>query len=327
MLVGDDACPGQVPTSLRAAERRGRRGHAARGARFRPRGPRPRGDIRAPARARLRARGRDRAPERGPGGGDEAGTGRPSARACCARETCSDSVPTALSSASKRRRAGEEMLKAPPWERAGGPRLAPRPRRVHLRAISPPMRGLLVVGLLLALAVAGWSSLRARRLRLEVERLRETVGQIERDRERFAARVAQGESQGGGDREALALAARGAPPAGAVALHPAPRGRQRRIEGPSHGAPGHARSARGPRGRARRGRARGARVRAGGVHDPGHLPFQDADGRPLRLRLDENGAPSSDADGNPCWVPRVPAPCARSNTWGPASSWTGGASS
>ena len=40
-------------------------------------------------------------------------------------------------------------------------------------------------------------------MRLEVERLRETVRQIERDRERFAARVAQERAKAEADRAAL----------------------------------------------------------------------------------------------------------------------------
>ncbi len=203
---------------------------------------------------------------------------------------------------------GEEMLKAPSWERARG--------LVSLRAlaaatyarISPPMRGLLVVGLLLALAVAGWSSLRARRLRLEVERLRETVGQIERDRERFTARVDQERARAEADREAL-LSQLGELRRQEQSLYTqlteaasvesrtlrtelqATRDRLAALEGE---------------------RAAGERVvrefGPGVCMIQGTYLFQDADGRPLRLRLDENGAPSSDADGNPLLGPEGAGP-------------------
>ncbi len=59
----------------------------------------------------------------------------------------------------------------------------------------------------------------------------------------------------------------------------------------------------------------------------GAYVFQDADGRPLRLRLDEDGAPAGTRTATPCWTRRAPAPSARSSTWEPAFSWTGGASS
>jgi len=66
----------------------------------------------------------------------------------------------------------EEMLKAAPWERARGGLSSLRALAATTYArVSPPVRGLLAIGLLIAVVAAGWSHVRARRLRLEVGRL------------------------------------------------------------------------------------------------------------------------------------------------------------
>ena len=203
----------------------------------------------------------------------------------------------------------EEMLKAAPWERARGGLASLRALAESTCArISPPVRVLLVVGVLLAVAAAGWSHLRARRLRLEVERLRETVGQIERDRERFAARVAQERAKAETDRAALvsqveelrrqeqSLYARITEAASAEARTlrtelQATRDRLAALEDE---------------------RAAGERIvrefGPGVCMIQGAYVFQDADGRPLRLRLDEDGAPTRDADGNPLLDPEDAGP-------------------
>jgi hypothetical protein len=76
--------------------------------------------------------------------------------------------------------AGEEMLEAAPWEREGS--LASTRALVarSFAQISPPVRRLLGVGLGLALAALGYSQLQDRKLRHEVERLREALSESER---------------------------------------------------------------------------------------------------------------------------------------------------
>jgi serine protease Do len=205
--------------------------------------------------------------------------------------------------------SSEQMLKAAPWERARGSLASLRvlAESAYSRII-PPVRALLVVGLLLALAAAGWSQLRARRLRLEVERLRETVRQIELDRERFAARVAQERAKAEADRAALVSEFEGlrrreqslytqvteAASAEAKALRTelqSTRDRLATLEGE---------------------RAAGERIvrefGPGVCMIQGTYVFQDTDGRPLRVRLDENGAPARDADGNALLDPEGAGP-------------------
>jgi S1-C subfamily serine protease len=203
----------------------------------------------------------------------------------------------------------EEMLKAAPWERARG-------RLASLRAlaattyarISPPVRGLLAIGLVIAVVAAGWSHVRARRLRIEVERLQESLRQAERDRERFAARVAEERAKAEADRAALAsqveelrrqeqaLDARitDAASAESTALRAelqAARDRLAVLE--SERAAGE-----------RIVREFGAAV----CMIQGAYLFQDADGRSLRLRLDENGTPMRDADGSSLMGPEGAGP-------------------
>ena len=205
--------------------------------------------------------------------------------------------------------ASEEMLKAAPWERARG-------RLVSLRVlagsayarISPPVRAALVVGLLLAVAATGWSHLQARRLRLEVERLREALRQAEVDRERFAARVAEERAKAEADRAALASRVEEL------------RQQEQALYGQlSDAASAEARTLRAELSATRDRLATLESERAAGeriVRDfgpsvcmvQGAYGFQDADGRPLRLRLDENGAPAKDADGNPVADPEGAGP-------------------
>jgi S1-C subfamily serine protease len=193
----------------------------------------------------------------------------------------------------------EEMLKAAPWGRARGSLASLRALATSTYArISPPMRGLIALGLLLALAATGWSHLQARRLRLEVERLRETLRQAELERERFGTRVAGERAKAEADRAALvskveelrrqeqALYAQLADAASTEARTlraelQATRDRLAALESE---------------------RAAGERIvrefGPGVCMIQGAYVFQDADGRPLRLRLDEDGAPAKDADGN-----------------------------
>jgi S1-C subfamily serine protease len=204
---------------------------------------------------------------------------------------------------------GEEMLKAAPWERARGRLASLRALGVSTYArISPPVRVLLAVGLLLAVVSVGWSSLRARRLRLEIERLRETVRQVERDRERFATRVAEQRAKAEADLAALASQ-----------LEELRRQEQSLNAQVTEAATAEARSLRTELQATRdrlatleSERAAGERiVREFGpavcmIH--GAYVFQDAGGRPLRVRLDENGAPARDADGNSMLDPEGAGP-------------------
>ena len=193
----------------------------------------------------------------------------------------------------------EHMLKAGPWNRARGSIASLRVLAGTTYArISRPVRAVLVVGLLLALAAAGWSYVRARRLRLEVERLGETVQQIERDRERFAARVAQERAKAEADRAALVSQ-----------LEELRKQEQSLYAQVTEAASAEARTLRTELQAARDRLATLEGERAAGeriVREfgpavcmiQGAYVFQDANGRPLRVRLDKEGAPATDADGN-----------------------------
>ncbi|HSD29828.1 MAG TPA: trypsin-like peptidase domain-containing protein [Vicinamibacteria bacterium] len=193
----------------------------------------------------------------------------------------------------------ELMLTAAPWARARGHLASLRALAESAWArISPTVRAVLVVGLLLALAATGWSHLQARRLRLEVERLREALRQAEVDRERFAARVGEERAKADADRAALASQ-----------VEDLRRQEQTLYARLADAASTEARALRAELSATRDRLATLESERAAGeriVREfgpavcmiQGAYSFQDADGRPLRLRLDEAGAPAKDADGN-----------------------------
>jgi len=194
----------------------------------------------------------------------------------------------------------EQMLKAPPWERARGrlASLGALAASAYAR-VSPPVRGVIVVGLVLVAAAAGWNYVQARRLRLEVERLRESLHQAEVDRERLAARVADERAKAEADRAALA-----------AEVEDLRRQEQALYGQVSDAASAESRALRNELAATRERLAALESERAAGeriVREfgpsvclvQGAYTFQDKDGRPLRLRLDENGAPAKDADGNP----------------------------
>jgi len=203
----------------------------------------------------------------------------------------------------------EEMLKVAPWERARGRLASLRALAASTYArISPPLRWLLAIGLLLAVVAAGLSHFRARRLRIEVERLQESLRQVERDRERFAARVAEERDRAEADRAALASQ-----------VEELRRQEQALYTQLTDAASAEARTLRGELQAARDRLATLESERAAGeriVRDfgaaicmiQGAYLLQDADGRPLRQRLDENGAPVRDADGNPLLDPEGAGP-------------------
>ena len=165
--------------------------------------------------------------------------------------------------------------------------------------VSPPLRGLIVLGLVLVAAAAAWNEVQARRLRLEVERLRQGLRQAEADRERFAARVADERTKADAERAALA--------AQVEELRQQEQALYGRI---SDAASAESRALRAELAATRERLATLESERAAGeriVREfgpsvclvQGAYGFQDEGGRPLRLRVDESGAPAKDADGNP----------------------------
>ena len=203
----------------------------------------------------------------------------------------------------------EEMLKTAHWGRARWSIASLRVLAGSTYArISRPVRALLVLGLVLALAAAGWSYLRARRLRLEVDRLGETVRQIERDRERFTARVAEERVKAESDRAALVSQ-----------LEELRRQEQSLYTQVTDAASAEARTLRTELQATRDRLAALEDERAAGeriVREfgpavcmiQGAYVFQDADGRPLRVRLGKDGAPAADADGNSLLSPEGAGP-------------------
>jgi len=203
----------------------------------------------------------------------------------------------------------EEMLKAAPWDRTRG-------RLASLRAlafaaygrVSPPVRRLLAFALLAALAAAGWSALEARRLRHEIERMRETLREVEREREGLVVRVAAERARAEADRAAL------------VSQVEELRRREQDLDVRlTDAAAAEARTLRAELAATRERlfaleseRAVGERiVREFGSAVcllQGSYVFQDVGGRALRVRLDENGAALRDADGNALLGPEGEGP-------------------
>jgi S1-C subfamily serine protease len=204
--------------------------------------------------------------------------------------------------------AGVEMLEAAPWERAG-PLASPRALVARsLAQITPPLRRLLLVGLGLVAAALGYSQLQDRKLRHEVERLREALRESERERERFSARIGAERERTEADRtrlserldelrqreEALYAQLRESAAAEAGALRSelqTTRARLLTLETE---------------------RAAGERIvreyGPGVCLIQGAYVFQDGEGRPLRYRLDESGSALKDADDNPLLDPEGRGP-------------------
>lgn len=203
----------------------------------------------------------------------------------------------------------EEMLKAAPWERARGRLASVRAVAASAYArVSPPVRAALVAGLLLALAATGWSHLQARRLRLEVARLREALRQAEVEREGFAARVAEERAKAEAGRAALASQVeelRKQEQALYAQLTDAASAEARTLRAELQATRDRLATLEGEQ-------AAGERI----VRDfgpsvcliQGGYAFQDEGGRPLRLRLDDSGSPAKDADGNPVADPEGAGP-------------------
>ncbi len=188
--------------------------------------------------------------------------------------------------------------------------------RVRLRRLarstygrtSPPVRRLLALGLLVVVAATAWNQLQARRLHLEVERLRENLRQAERDRERFATRVVEERARAEAERAALA-----------TQVADLQRQEQALYTQLADAAAAESRTLRSELKTTRdrlatleSERAAGERIvreyGPGVCMIQGSYAFQDKDGRPLRLKLDENGAPLKDADGNSVLDPEGTGP-------------------
>jgi hypothetical protein len=153
-----------------------------------------------------------------------------------------------------------------------------------------------------------WSQVQSRRLRLEVERLRETLREVERERERFVARVAEERVRAEADRVALASQ-----------VEELRRQEQALYAQLADSAAAETRTLRAELQATRERLATLESERAAGErivreYGPavclvqGAYVFQDAGGRPLRVRLDESGAPAKDADGNALLGPEGAGP-------------------
>jgi S1-C subfamily serine protease len=206
---------------------------------------------------------------------------------------------------------GEEMLEAATWERQGffaSPRALVGYVSYSFARLSPPLRRLLAVGLVIGTAAIVFNYFQERRLRLEVEHLREALREGELERAAFAARVAEERQRGESDRAALALQLQEL------------RQREETLYGQlQESAAAEAGTLRGELAATRERLAALESERAAGeriVRDygpgvcliHGSYLFQDAEGRPLRYRLDEKGESMKDADDNPVLDPEGKGP-------------------
>jgi len=203
----------------------------------------------------------------------------------------------------------EPLLHAAAWDRPPGPLGSLRGLvRDAAARISPPARRLIAALLVVAAVAAGWSGLRARSLRLEVERLRESLREVERERDRFYARIDDERRKAEADRAAL------------TAQVEELRGREEALRRQlAEAAASEAQALRGELAATRERLATLESERAVGeriVRDYGPgvclvlgvYAFHDAQGRPLHYRVDEAGAPQKDADGNPLLDPEGNGP-------------------
>jgi S1-C subfamily serine protease len=194
----------------------------------------------------------------------------------------------------------EALLEATAWDRAGGPLGAfGRVISETLAQISPPVRRLVALLVVLALVAAGWSHVRARLLRAEVARLQLAVRQSEEERQRFGARVEE--------ERRLDEAARTTLTRQLEELRQREESLRQKL---AETAAGEVQAVRGELALTRERLATVERERAVGERiirelGPGVCLIQgswrleDAQGRPLRVHLDENGQPLADADGRP----------------------------
>jgi S1-C subfamily serine protease len=192
---------------------------------------------------------------------------------------------------------GEQMLA--PGKRA---RVLDEPRASFARVldqVSPAMRFVLGVALVAILAVLGYSQHQDRKLRAEVDRLREALRESERERQQFAARIAEERERAEGDRVALAKRVEELRDREEVLYaqlresHAAESGALR----------GELDATRTRLATLESERAVGERIvkeyGPGVCLIQGAWGFEDDQGRPLRYKLDEQGNTLKDADGNP----------------------------
>jgi S1-C subfamily serine protease len=205
--------------------------------------------------------------------------------------------------------AGERMLMPAPWPppRIGLASLGAVARALYGRT-SPLVRGVLAAALVLGTAAVAWNYLASHRLRLEVQRLQEALRESERERESFAARVAEERAKTEKDRAALA-----------AQVEELRQQEQQLYARLSDAAAAETRTLRAELDTTRdrlatleSERAAGERVvreyGPGVCLIQGAYGFQDQDGRPLRQRLGDDGAPLKDADGNPMVGPEGAGP-------------------
>jgi S1-C subfamily serine protease len=202
-----------------------------------------------------------------------------------------------------------EMLAAAPWERSWTPLAPVRALAGYSWArLSPTVRGLLALALVLTLAAAGWNQLQARRLRQEVDRLHESLRRVERERAQLVERVGLERARADADRAALS-----------AQLEELRRQEQSLYAQIADSAAAETRTLRTELQATRERlaaleseRATGERIAReygpGVCLVQGAYLFEDAGGRPLRIRLDEKGAPLADADGNPLRDPEGTGP-------------------
>ncbi len=195
---------------------------------------------------------------------------------------------------------GEEMLESPPWQR--GVPLRTRVAR-RWRQLNPALRRVLALVLVLGLAAMAYSWRQERKLRLELERLREALRESESERANFAARVAEERARSEADRKLLAsrideLKQREETLYSQIRESATAEGDTLR---------GELRSTRERIATLESERAAGERI----VRDygpgvcliQGAYQYQDKDGRPLRFKLNDAGSTLKDADDNPILDP------------------------
>ena len=198
---------------------------------------------------------------------------------------------------------GEGMLVAAPWGRAGSHASARARFARWLGQVSPAARFLVAACLLLGAAAGGYSYWQDRKLRLEIERLRDALRQSEAERSAFAARVAGERSQAEADRAELAarideLKQREDELYGQIRESAAAESGNLR---------GELQVTRERLATLESERAVGERI----VRDygpsvcliQGAYQYQDKEGRPLRYKLDDAGNTLRDADDNPILDP------------------------
>ena len=174
--------------------------------------------------------------------------------------------------------------------------------------VRPPLRWLLGGLFVLALAAVGWSHLQSRRLEAEVARLREALVRAEREREGFNARIEEERRREAAERAALE-----------GRLEDLRQREESLRQKLAEAAAGEVQALRTELGatRERLGaleseRAVGERI----IRDfgpgvcllQGAYAFFDQQGRPLRYRLDESGAPVNGPDGEPLLDPEGTGP-------------------